>query len=160
MDLKGFIRGIDQVGLVVRDLETTLNLYISLLGIGPWQLYTFQPPLVTEMRVRERPTLYRMKIALTMLGSVMLELIEPLEGENIYQPFLDDRGPGVHHIGCYVDDIAKGIEAAKAAGIGVLQSGKLLDGGYAYLDTEDKLGIIVELIQMPSQMPPAEAVRP
>jgi catechol 2,3-dioxygenase-like lactoylglutathione lyase family enzyme len=159
MDIKELFKGIDQVGLVVHNIEKSLEHYTTMFGIGPWQIYTFQPPLVTDMTFRGKPAIYRMKIALTMLGSVMLELIEPLEGENIYKEFLDARGEGVHHIGCYIDNLDQGVQAMEQVGIKVLQSGRFVDGGYAYLDTEKSLGIIFELIQMPSQMPPAEAIR-
>ena len=160
MPIKDLFKGIDQVGLVVRNLNKSLESYANIFGIGPWQIYTFQPPLVTDMTVHGKPASYRMRIALTMLGPVMLELIEPLEGENIYQEFLDNRGEGVHHIGCYTDALDRGVRALEGSGIRVLQSGRFAGGGYAYMDTEKSLGIILELIQMPAEMPPPQATWP
>jgi methylmalonyl-CoA/ethylmalonyl-CoA epimerase len=54
-------------------------------------------------RGREQP--YSMKLALAQLGETMYELIEPLDGPNTYQEFLDTHGEGLHHLGFFVEDL-------------------------------------------------------
>lgn len=100
-----------------------------------------------------------MKIALANMGSIQLELIQPLSA-SIYTEFLNERGEGIHHIGCFVDNLNEAVAMVKKQGISVIQSGNFPGGGYAYLDTEKTLAAICELIQMPTETPPPEAIWP
>ena len=38
-----------QVALVVRDLEASMRTYVDDYGIGPWEIYEFNPDTVAEM---------------------------------------------------------------------------------------------------------------
>ncbi|MBI2940020.1 MAG: VOC family protein [Chloroflexi bacterium] len=159
------ISRIDQVCVVVRDLQGAMERYWSLLGIGPWRVYTYGAPLVKEMTYRGRPADYRMRIALAQVGPTMFELIQPLQGPTLYHEFLERGGAeGIHHFGVFVPSLDKGIADASAAGFEVVQSGRGFgargDGGYAYLGTEDALGAIFELIEIPSVRVPPETVYP
>ncbi len=62
---------------------------------------------------------------------MQLELIEPVNGQNIYSDFLRDRGPGLHHI-CVEADNPENFVAALAAateqGATVVQQG-VMPGG-------------------------------
>jgi hypothetical protein len=42
------------------------------------------------------------------------ELVESLTGPSIWEDFLKERGPGMHHFGYYADDIDGAIEAMAA----------------------------------------------
>jgi hypothetical protein len=91
------------------------------------------------------PGNFKMRLAFLETGPVQLEFIQPLEGDNIYTEFLAQHGEGLHHILFEVDN-----PEAVAAGLGVkiLQSGgSILRPGalWAYLDTQEILGCIVEL---------------
>ena len=39
-----------QVALVVRDLEESLRTYVEEYGIGPWEIYEFNPGNVSELQ--------------------------------------------------------------------------------------------------------------
>ena len=155
---------INQIALVVRDLDAAMSGYWTLLGIGPWKVYTYGPPLVPTMTYRGRPQTYRMRLALTQVGDLMLELIQPLSGESIYQEHLDRKGEGLHHVGVFVPSFDEAVSEAIRRGYAVLQSGRGYgrwgDGGYAYLDTEDSLGLILELIEIPRERVPPEVEFP
>ena len=71
---------ISQVAIVVRDLQKTMEHYWNTLGIGPWQIYTVEPPFLHDTKYRGKPGQFKMKIALAMVGSLNVELIQPLEG--------------------------------------------------------------------------------
>ncbi len=155
---------IDQVCVVVRDLETALARYWTNLGIGPWRVYTFSAPIVRDMTYRGRPADFAMRVAFAQVGSLMLELLQPLRGPSIYEEFLARCGEGLHHVGLYVPNLDQALQAAQAAGFAVLQSGRGYgltgDGGFAYLDTEAQLGVIVELIEAPRQRRPPDFIYP
>jgi catechol 2,3-dioxygenase-like lactoylglutathione lyase family enzyme len=154
------IKQINQVGLIVRDLDNSLRQYWETLGIGPWKVYTYAPPLVPRMTYRGKDQSYRMRLAFTQVGSLQLELIQPLLGESIYQEHLDRYGEGMHHIGVFVASLDEAISEATKHGHVVIQSGrgygKRGDGGYAYLDTKESLGAILELIEVPRERVPPE----
>lgn len=156
---------IDQIAVVVRDLDAAMARYVRDLGIGPWDVYTYGPNRLWKMTYRGVEQPYSMKLALAQVGPTMYELIQPLdEGSNIYQEFLDDRGEGLHHFGCFVSDIDAAIADMEALGFPLLQSGRGfgvdLDGAYAYFDTEAAFGCIVEAIEQPKRMPTPESTFP
>jgi hypothetical protein len=111
-----------------------------------------------------QPAEYRMRVALSHIGSLRIELIEQLEGDTVYQEFIDQHGYGVHHIGVLTDNMEKSIREAQAAGFTITQDGAGFglddDGHYAYLDTEEKLGTTIELIERPNRRSAPEKVFP
>ena len=132
----------DQIGLVVRDLEKSIEAYTNLFHWGPFEIFEHK---YSERIYRGKPGNFRHRIAYAKIGpSLQLELISPLEGESIYVEFLKTRGEGLHHLGFLMKDIDKRIAAMKQIGIGVLQSGKRPGRSYAYMDTEPLVGIIIE----------------
>jgi hypothetical protein len=149
-----------QTGLVVRDLQKTMESYWKLLGIGPWRIYTYAPPTLRESVVRGRRVDYSMRIACAQAGPTQLELIEPLEGPSIYKEHLALKGEGLHHIQSRVEeDIGVVLAAFAARGIDVIMSGKFGEGEFYYLDTEATLGLIYEVFQRRSR-PDPQAVYP
>jgi methylmalonyl-CoA/ethylmalonyl-CoA epimerase len=154
------IGSIDQVAVVVRDLDATMERYSSQLGIGPWNVYTYGPHRLHTMSFRGSDQPYVMKLALAQVGATQYELIEPLEEPTTYHEFLEARGEGLHHLGYYVDDIDAEIARMATLGYPLLQSGHGFgvdgDGAYAYFDSEAGLGCIVEAIMRPRQMPEPE----
>ena len=156
--------GIAQVALIVKDLDRAMEAYWELCGIGPWHVYTYGKPLVKKMSYRGQPADYKMRIGLSWIGPLRLELIEMLEGETIYAEFVEKHGYGLHHFGVQVEDAPAAIAEAEAAGFAMIQDGSGYgadgDGHYAYLDTEDALGVIVELIEFPAGRVPPERIYP
>jgi methylmalonyl-CoA/ethylmalonyl-CoA epimerase len=160
----GPITSVDQVAVVVRDLDDAMRRYSEEFGIGPWSVYTFTPDWSERMTFRGREQPYSMKLALAQLGETMYELIEPLDGPNTYQEFLDTHGEGLHHLGFFVEDLDVAIREMQGMGFAILQSGRGIgvdgDGGYAYFETDGALGCIVEAIQRPRAMPDPERIYP
>jgi hypothetical protein len=156
------IASIDQVAVVVRDIDAAMRRYIDDFGIGPWDVYTYGPHLMPRMTYRGQEQPYTMILALAHVGPTVYELIQPVEGPDIYHEFLENRGEGLHHLGYYVSDIDDAIAEMAAQGIALLQSGHGFgvdgDGAYAYFDTEAQLGCIVEAIELPRELTPPERV--
>jgi methylmalonyl-CoA/ethylmalonyl-CoA epimerase len=157
--------GIAQVAIIVEDLEDAVENYWKLFGLSDWHFYTYGKPLVKRMTYHGEPTEYRMRVALGYLGPMRIELIEPLEGDTVYADFVAEHGYGVHHFGVLVDDIEEALAQTEAAGLAVTMDGAGFgrdgDGHYAYLDTEDKLGVTIELIERPkNRMPPEKIYSP
>jgi catechol 2,3-dioxygenase-like lactoylglutathione lyase family enzyme len=160
-----FLRdGIAQVALIVRDLDAAVERYWTLFGIGPWHFYTYGKPLVKRMSYHGEPSEYKMRIALSYLGPLRIELIELGEGNTVYADYVREHGYGVHHFGLLVEDMNSALAEAKAAGLSMVQDGAGFgldgDGHYAYLDTEGSIGVMLELIERPERRVPPEKIYP
>jgi hypothetical protein len=143
-----------QTGLVVTDLQRSMEAYWKLLGIGPWKIYTYAPPMLREATVRGKRVDYAMRVAHAQAGPTQLELIQPLKGPSIYVEHLQARGEGLHHIQSRVENIEEVLAAFERLGIGVLMSGKFGEGEFYYLDTEPILGVVYEIFRRKSRPAP------
>lgn len=160
VDVPATGHAIRQIALVVRDLDRAMANWYA-LGVGPWRVYTFGPHNISTMTLHGRTMPHTtVKIAFASVGTFSYELIQPLQGASIYEEFLASHGEGLHHLGYYVDDIDAAIEAMQARGYAVMQSGTGhgldRDGAYAYFDTANDIGCILEAMLRPTRMPAVE----
>lgn len=134
------IKGIDQIAIVVEDLELVAGNYWSILGIGPWAIFDWEAPLVYDRKYHGKTVWAREKIAITQLGNVMLELVQPVDGPSIYRDWLDEKGEGIHHVNFLVDDVDETGEILMSMGFPSIQSGRFgppeQKGAYNYIDIE------------------------
>ncbi|MEM1563303.1 MAG: VOC family protein [Candidatus Bathyarchaeia archaeon] len=147
---------VSQVAIVVRNLEEAMKRYWEDMGIGPWKVWYFNPSNTRDMTFRGKPSQHAFRIAEAMVGDVSIELIEPLEGETTYKEFLDKKGEGLHHIKYTTDNPEEILEKFRKLGIEVIQSGRVGQGSYHYLDTESRFGFILELATGQPDRPPDE----
>ena len=138
-----------QVALVVRDLEAAMRTYVEDYGIGPWEIYEFNPQNVADMVKDDEPAQFAMRIALTKVGSVFWELIQPLDDRSMYAEFLAEKGEGLHHVGVGVRDYGEALGELKAKGHSVLTGGLYNGVKFAYLSTDRDLGAITEIFDWP-----------
>ena len=139
-----------QVSIVVSDLDASLKTFVEDYGIGPWEIYEFNPDTMTEMLGRRgEETSYRFKIAVTMVGSVQWELVQPLEDRGIFADFLREHGPGLHHVAVGGRPYAETIAAMEGNGRELLQGGIYNGVRFAYMTTDDDLGTLTEIFDWP-----------
>jgi catechol 2,3-dioxygenase-like lactoylglutathione lyase family enzyme len=140
--------GLGQIGYVVKDVDKTVLYYKDTLGIRPWMLLDEKPEPCIEKGKEVHPLL---RIALAYTGPIQLELIQVVEGESVHLNHPAESQWRVHHLGFMVQDIDKRLDACQKLGIGVLQRGTIKDVGftvdYAYLDTLEEAGVVIEFIQ-------------
>ena len=139
------------VAVVVRDMDKTVEYYQS-LGIG-----TFQPEFMldsstyTDYKVygKTPDTIDKTRMRFVQIGSLRLELVQPVEGEPIYKEFFKSKGEMLHHIAYIVDDLES--EAAKLVEKGIPVITRVYRGstgaGFAYFDIRKDGSVIIELIQ-------------
>lgn len=135
---------ISQIGIVVKNLEKTMNYYSTTFGLGPFKVMEVDVPNITYRG--KKINLKGLKMAFADLKSIELELIEVPKGENIYSEFFKKKGEGLHHIGFQVTDVDEMIAKFKSFGIGVIQGGGGEAGSFAYMDTEKIGGVILEFV--------------
>jgi len=145
-----------QICVVVRDLESSLRTYFEEYGIGPWEIYDFNASTVERLEKDEEPADIAFRLAVTMVGSVQWELIQPLDDRSIYAEFLEAKGEGLHHVAVGSADFAATIDAVRAKGRRVLQSGFYKGASFAYLSTDEDLGVVTEIYDWPPDLPRQE----
>jgi methylmalonyl-CoA/ethylmalonyl-CoA epimerase len=147
--MAGLRYAITQVSLAVRDLDRTMALYHRAFGWAPWQVFDHVPPVHHNTQLRGEPVHYALRGAEVYVGSLNFELLQPLEGPNLWSEFIDRRGEGVASIATMFLEREDG-DAVKVAfkdrfGIDVTMKADIGDHiEYYYLDTEEQFGCLIE----------------
>ena len=146
MSKKPIFQQITQVAMVVKSVEVSAKRYWDDLGIGPWQFYTLNPTNTGDMRLRGEPVKHAFRAALTRIGDVSMELIEPLDSGSIYAKHLAEHGEGLHHVAFKVEDFKKTKEHLKKKNYSEIQSGRPFNiAQYTYFDLDKGLACIAEV---------------
>ena len=156
--------GITQVGVVTADIERAMRTWFDKYGVGPWRVYEWAEHDACEMERRERPERYAMRTALSELGAIGVELLQPLDDCSIYAESLQRHGgrDHLHHLLLDTDDHADAKRRLRQRGIISDQSGVIAGIRFDYLDTVPDLGFWIEIVDFShvSQLPPPTATYP
>jgi catechol 2,3-dioxygenase-like lactoylglutathione lyase family enzyme len=140
---------IDQIGIVVPDLNAAMDGYIATLGVS---FQVFEVDENTSSFSGSSPT-FQVRFAVALVGLSSIELIQPVSGLTIYSAQLQNRGPGIHHIGVYVPDLETAGQGLKQRGYQALMQGQIQDlGRFAYFEAPD-MHLIIELLQLSLELP-------
>ena len=144
-----------QVAFVVADLVAAVQSWID-LGVGPWNVWTFDERMLRVMTYRGKPARFAARVGLCSVGPLTYELVEPLVGPSIWEGFLGSGAARAHHLGYYVDDIDDAIAAMAEQGFAAVQTGSGFgvdgDGAFAYFDTLEAFGCYFEAIVGPGAL--------
>jgi len=136
------------VCIVVRDVERAAALYSALLGIGPFTVREVHSA-ADAASVHGRPAEYTVKFGYARTASITIELVETVQGHTVYQEFYDQYGEGLHHLGFQCPPpLDRELAKWRAAGFEASQVNRRDDPvyGWAYLDTQERLGFVVEIV--------------
>jgi methylmalonyl-CoA/ethylmalonyl-CoA epimerase len=135
------INEVAHICLIVDDIEKALERINQTFETPPVKVEEY----TSTARLRGKDLgKYNVKLAFVKIaGNMTLELLQISEGKSIELDWLKNHGETIHHIAIEVDDIEK--EAAKweKKGVRILQEDH---GKWIYLDTENILGMNIELI--------------
>ncbi|MGH3279048.1 MAG: VOC family protein [Trebonia sp.] len=138
------------VGWVVRDCAAAQAELAARLGAGPFTGSGTEACFAAAL-VHGKPVPFRLKIAFGALGGVLLELLEPLDGDSPHAEFLASRGEGLHHMAYLVPDFDAQLAAVRAADP---TAELLIDGTgpgnpvrWVYLDGGASRGTVIELLE-------------
>ena len=145
------VQKITQIAIAVHNLPLVVENYWKILGIGFGKIYDWEYPLVSSRTYYGKPAWSREKICHGMVGSVQLELMQPVDGPSIYRDFLEEHGEGIHHLQFLVSDFDEAMRIlTEEYGFTDLQSGscgrteKGCRYNYIYLEP---LGCIWEVVE-------------
>jgi methylmalonyl-CoA epimerase len=129
------VKGVNHVGILVRNLDETLQLYQNLFGVKPGEIET-----VAEQGVRT--------VLVDIGGTTKLEILEPLPGSGMAKT-LERRGEGLHHISLEVDNIDQELDFLAGKGVELIdkKARRGLEGAIAFVHPKSLKGVLVELFQ-------------
>jgi hypothetical protein len=138
-----------QVGILVNDIEKTGKEWAAFLGVEPPEVQVTGDVSEAETKYLGQSSEARSKLAFFHVGpNVDIELIEPDKSpHSTWRHDLDANGEGFHHIAFVVKGMKDKIAASEAKGFKLLQTGEYTGGRYAYIDANEKLKLVLELLE-------------
>tara|TARA_R110002167_G_scaffold322911_1_gene528757 strand:- start:114 stop:518 length:405 start_codon:yes stop_codon:yes gene_type:complete len=127
---------IEHIGIAVKDLEMSNELFEKLLGIPCY-------------KIEEVPS-EGVLTSFFQVGPNKIELLQSLDPHGTIAKFLENKGEGVHHIAFAVDDIVSEIARLKAAGFTILNETpqRGADNKWvAFVHPKSANGVLVELCE-------------
>lgn len=123
----------DHAGIAIDDAAALADRYGALLDAG----------------VAHEETIDGMRVVFLDLGNGFFELLEPLEGGTIAD-YLDEHGPGVHHLAVRTGDIEWALEQARELGVDLVDE-EPRPGAWghdvAFLHPRSTGGVLLEFVQ-------------
>lgn len=149
--MKPYMKHMIQVASMTYKCDETVLKVIKDFGLGPWMVYEFTPKNNKNLKLWEKEeNTIAMRLAVTNIGKLEFEYIEPISEKSIYQEHLKNHGEGLHHLAFDVEDYKTAIAQVKERGYMNAMSGIWNDGkDWSYLDTEKDLKFVAELYEMP-----------
>ncbi len=133
------IRKLEHLGIAVKSAAEAEALYAGVLGL----------PVVA----RETLDAMKLKVVKVACGASVLELLEPLPGEEVIAKFLASSGPGIHHVCFEVDDVAAATAELKGAGYATIWPEPREGAGHRrvnFLRPKQTGGVLIELNEPPA----------
>ena len=138
-------KGVFQVAYVVHDIQAAQRFFNETLG-GP-RFFVIGNIAFKEYTYRGQPVECQQHVAFGYAGTMQIELIQPLWGENTVTEFLRQRGQGVHHLGIQVADLDRATHDMAEQGFVLVESGVAGQATrFAFLDTRATIGTYLESV--------------
>lgn len=131
------IEGIAHIGIAVRSIEEARGLYET-LGL--------------RIEAIEEVAAEKVRVALIACGDSHIELLEPTADDSPIAKFLDQRGPGIHHLCLESGDVRADDARLRAAGYRVLRPEPSRGAGgcwVQFVHPKSTGGVLLELSQEP-----------
>lgn len=126
---------IDHIGIVVQDLDASLQTYCQQLG------FTLLERVIIEEQLVEA--------AFLDAGNGTVELIAPTDAESGTARFLQNRGEGTHHICFEVENIVDALAELQGQGLRLIDETPRqgVHGKVAFVHPKATHGVMIELLQ-------------
>jgi len=127
---------IDHIGMAVEDLDDAIALYRDRLG----------------MREQHRETVeaFGVEAVLLEIGDAHVELLTPISSDSAVARFLEQKGPGMHHVAYRTEDIDAALERLRESGVRMLDEQPrtgILESRVAFVHPKSTGGVLTEIVQ-------------
>lgn len=132
------IKRVDHVGIAVADIEEAEAFFRDVLGLEKGR-----EELVEEQGINAH---------LFPLGGSKLEVLESVDPDGPVARFLEENGPGVHHLAVEVPDVEEAIATMQDRGVEMVdEEPRIGVGGHriAFCHPRDTQGVLLELVEIP-----------
>ncbi len=130
------IKKIEHLGIAVKDINDSNNLFKRLFGIEHYKLEKVESEGVST--------------SFFMIGETKIELLEATQEDSAIAKFIEKKGEGIHHIAFEVDNIEEEMKRLKNEGFDLI-SKEAKDGAdnkkICFLHPKSTNGVLVELCQ-------------
>ena len=127
---------VHHIGIAVKNLEEAKKVFSDALGL----------PCVDEKTLPERGV----RVAFLSSGNTTVELLEGIGPESTVAKFVEQRGPGIHHLCFEVEGIERVMKELADSGVRLIDE-KPRPGAegkpVAFVHPKSTLGVLVELIE-------------
>lgn len=130
------LKKIEHIGIAVKDLEVSNELFEKLLGVPSYKSEEVEGEGVITSFFQN--------------GANKIELLAATKPDSAIAKFLDKRGEGVHHIAFEVEDIVLEIARLKEEGFVVLDENPIKGADnkwVVFLQPKSTNGVLIELCQ-------------
>ena len=142
---------VGQLGIITYDIHDFLPGFAPAFNLKTW----YEPQYAQRQFIinGERVEL-DFNIVFAYSGNLQIDLIEEKsQRAAVFKEHLDSHGQGFHHLGFFVPDLDAKLKIAEQLGLKTLFEGQFTTAGggavrFAYLDTRQQCGTILELINI------------
>ncbi|MGP4038648.1 VOC family protein [Gracilibacillus sp. D59] len=140
-----------KIGIIVKDAKASASAYAKLFGIDEPNVFTVSRD---DDPTKHPDTWYKgeailppeVRIAIIDTEPIYLELIEPISiEENPFRDYYTKHGSGVFFLSFFVKDFQQHISLMENMGMPMNYKQSFANVEYAYFDSEDELGLALEL---------------
>lgn len=135
------------IAIVVEDIEKTLAEYCKLFQLEKPNVKWTGKPEEAQVWYRGERTPAMAKQAFLQIGSLRVEFMEPDEHDSTWREYLKKKGEGFHHIAYEISSMKDTLEVMEKSQITPVQTGQYNSGRYAYVESEEKLDLMLELLE-------------
>ncbi len=127
---------VNHIGIAVKNLEEAKKIFSEALGL----------PCIDEKTLPERGV----RVAFLSSGNTTVELLEGIGPESAVSKFIEQRGPGIHHLCFEADGIERVMKELAESGVRLIDE-KPRPGAegkpVAFVHPKSTLGVLIELIE-------------
>ena len=136
IDSAAVFERIDHIGVAVEDLDGAIELYQGAFGMGEQH--------------RETVADFGVEAVLLEVGDGHVELLRPVDAGSAVGRFLEQNGPGLHHVAYQTDDIDSALDGVRAAGLRLIDEQPrtgIRSSRVAFLHPKATGGVLTELVE-------------
>ena len=96
-----------QICFITDNLERSVEWFSDLTGKEPSEIARAAEPDLARAVYRGKPSTVRCRLVLFEFGNIDVEFLEPGPEPSVWRDFIEERGPGCHHIAFRTRNLAR-----------------------------------------------------